>query len=828
LKFAKYAVIVLLILAIIGTVIHLQREAIVRNLANAALSEQGIIATDLSIDTLGADRVLLSRIVLEQEDGTRYVISGLSFPVKISAARPESVSIDQLEIISTARSGAPPPFSRWLRMVLQLPDDVPDMTVTIARLAMSGMPVIENVRWYSAAPKQQLQFNVQAIEVSIEVARIDPDHHEVAIAAAIADDPESMSVGLTVRRADYGFSISGVTRLDLAPWIPVLQSMGWVSPETSSVSASLASEIQFDLFDDEARPTPFNASISLNGEMKAEYNVSDDFRAAVQANLAAPLNFSIEYPSLAWTVTTEQVVVNTEIEPVGNVSVYLGNLRCATGIVCTVHGTVNASSVDIGTTRIGSAIWTASTTIVLGETTKVELAPGFEIMLGDIAGTGFSVDSIRTNANLPLQIYIDDNGWRSNIDQLNLAVENLASNDDLSTSFLLSFGQLQVRDSGVAIQTDLSISPETASLSLQAYDIVVPDISGHLSWQNDLLTSQLSLSKTTDSISINMKATHNFLTDHGSLNIENATLDLSQAALSAHVLDWPFKWDLSSGKMSASLQLGWGPNNSEIEYDGMFQTRVVAVAGNYEDIVFFGLNNDLDGSLDSSTGMTLSQSIATLELLEIGLPVRDIEVDFQINMEEPAIHLNTVSMSAFGGLLLADPFVYRFADEINAFVLRPQSIQLRFMTELAEFENIELTGSISGVLPMTISEKSLTIENGRLDSDPPGGVIRYLPGMIGNDAGVPASDLDVVTRALGNFQFNALSSDVDYTDSGDLKLQMRLTGINPDMDKLQPVILNLSIENNIPQLLRSLQATRSIQEILEKKSAKPTPVLPQL
>jgi hypothetical protein len=48
---------------------------------------------------------------------------------------------------------------------------------------------------------------------------------------------------------------------------------------------------------------------------------------------------------------------------------------------------------------------------------------------------------------------------------------------------------------------------------------------------------------------------------------------------------------------------------------------------------------------------------------------------------------------------------------------------------------------------------------------------------------------------------------------------MKLAGINPDMDDKQPVILNLGVENNIPQLLRSLQAIRSIEEILERRSA---------
>jgi hypothetical protein len=141
------------------------------------------------------------------------------------------------------------------------------------------------------------------------------------------------------------------------------------------------------------------------------------------------------------------------------------------------------------------------------------------------------------------------------------------------------------------------------------------------------------------------------------------------------------------------------------------------------------------------------------------------------------------------------------------------------MVDLAEFENIELSGSISGVLPVTISSKTLTIVNGRLESDPPGGVIRYLPGVDTEDAEVSDSALGLVSRALANFQFDSLTSDVNYTENGDLILQMKLAGINPDMDDKQPVILNLGVENNIPQLLRSLQAIRSIEEILERRSA---------
>jgi hypothetical protein len=110
----------------------------------------------------------------------------------------------------------------------------------------------------------------------------------------------------------------------------------------------------------------------------------------------------------------------------------------------------------------------------------------------------------------------------------------------------------------------------------------------------------------------------------------------------------------------------------------------------------------------------------------------------------------------------------------------------------------------------------ITITNGRLENDPPGGVIRYLPGVSTEDVADPDSGIGLVSRALANFQFDSLTSDVNYTENGDLMLQMKLTGVNPDMDANQPVILNLGVENNIPQLLRSLRATRSIEEILER------------
>ena len=79
------------------------------------------------------------------------------------------------------------------------------------------------------------------------------------------------------------------------------------------------------------------------------------------------------------------------------------------------------------------------------------------------------------------------------------------------------------------------------------------------------------------------------------------------------------------------------------------------------------------------------------------------------------------------------------------------------------------------------------------------------------------SQLGIVTRTLRNLEFDSLTSAVNYSEEGDLVLKMRLKGINPDVDPTQPVILNLNVENNVPQMLRSLQATRSIEDVLERQ-----------
>ena len=124
---------------------------------------------------------------------------------------------------------------------------------------------------------------------------------------------------------------------------------------------------------------------------------------------------------------------------------------------------------------------------------------------------------------------------------------------------------------------------------------------------------------------------------------------------------------------------------------------------------------------------------------------------------------------------------------------------------------------MSDALPIAIADDGISIEAGTLNGEEPGGVIRYLGGSDLDDGEI--SGLGLATAALSNFEYDSLTTEVNYNKAGDLKLQVQIKGRNPELDDGRPIVLNLGVENNVPQMLKSLQAARAVEDILEKRLA---------
>jgi hypothetical protein len=241
------------------------------------------------------------------------------------------------------------------------------------------------------------------------------------------------------------------------------------------------------------------------------------------------------------------------------------------------------------------------------------------------------------------------------------------------------------------------------------------------------------------------------------------------------------------------------------------------VAGFYAENFFRGLTTTISGAYDSSaSGLPVTTPALNLTLAElnVGMAITDILLDYQLDAASQIANIRSISGRMLDGMVSGMDIDYDFSKERNEMTFMFAGLRLERMLELAEYEGIEAVGAVSGELPITITGSKVEVDAGRLYAEEPGGSIRYLsapPAGQGNPA------MDLVNQALSNYQFQSLDSTIDYTPDGELLLGMQLRGHNPDMNGGQAINLNLNISDNIPQLLKSLQAGRAIEDFLQEQ-----------
>jgi hypothetical protein len=349
--------------------------------------------------------------------------------------------------------------------------------------------------------------------------------------------------------------------------------------------------------------------------------------------------------------------------------------------------------------------------------------------------------------------------------------------------------------------------------------VVAPAIVANLSGSNEHVSGSARFTTPDGGLSGQAAFSHDLANAAGKMTLESAALDFAALNLSAIVSDWPYRFDITAGRVTAEAGVNWSTKDSGFAYEASAQVNADSLAGRYADTGFVGAATRLDVELGSTRQVEVKPARFDIALVDIGLPVENISGTAAPDIGESAIAISSLSMSLLGGTVTADPFRYDLDAESNELMLRAKGIQLPLMAALADLEAVTVSGGVSGKIPVTIRGNKVIIDGGYLENDPPGGVIRYRGGAADAVAD-DGSQLGIVTRTLRNFEFESLTSAVDYTEAGDLLLTMRLKGINPDVDPTQPVILNLNVENNVPQMLRSLQATRSIEEVLEERLSK--------
>ncbi len=211
-----------------------------------------------------------------------------------------------------------------------------------------------------------------------------------------------------------------------------------------------------------------------------------------------------------------------------------------------------------------------------------------------------------------------------------------------------------------------------------------------------------------------------------------------------------------------------------------------------------------------ATGIGLGQyAHFQVRELDAGFPIRNIRGDLWVRIplreKDAPVLVRHFSAELLGGRVSAAEVPLPVGRDEVRFTLDVEGIELAALLQLEQRDDLSGSGRLDGSIPFRWSEAGLAVDRGRLAARAPGGVLQYRP-----DAGTRAlarsqPGLGVAIRALENFRYDLLEAGLDYREDGRLLIRLKIQGENPELHGGHPVHLNISVEENVLTLLKSLQ-----------------------
>ena len=332
---------------------------------------------------------------------------------------------------------------------------------------------------------------------------------------------------------------------------------------------------------------------------------------------------------------------------------------------------------------------------------------------------------------------------------------------------------------------------------------------------------------------------HSFARNTGSLDLRIEPAEFSQESPLSSRLDLAFlelpggPIDILAGAFEMRADLGWSrQQDGDWILGGPLVAKANSLSGFAAETLFVAASTEIFAEVSYSQEQLLTlfnARPATLSIsrLDTGFVLENILLDYQLALAPNTYELTISGARAdfLGGevaipaLRLSDSS--RTMNQEQAVDIILTGVDLASIVNLADYPQVIVEGAISGYIPLNYTRgergMTVTVSEGLISALKPGGSIRYTP--LGGFTNSNQS-LQLVNEALANYQFSTLDTTLELDKTGELDLGVVLSGINPDMNAGQAINLNVNISDNLHTLLKSLQASRTLTDELERRLEK--------
>lgn len=288
--------------------------------------------------------------------------------------------------------------------------------------------------------------------------------------------------------------------------------------------------------------------------------------------------------------------------------------------------------------------------------------------------------------------------------------------------------------------------------------------------------------------------------------------------------------DILDGRFTATADLAWSAGGASsaqsqgfVLHPGSMTVQADNLSGLYKDVAVQGLYTTLvlkTAGFDQIA--TRQPATVTVASVQTGIEISNLSFTADLNGALSGaglvVDVQDVQAELFGGTMTSPSFHFDPARLPARLTISLRELDLAKVLSAEQQKGIEGTGVLNGTLPIAVAAAGASVKDGTIEAQPPGGTIRYLATP---EAGKLLAESDqglkLVGQALNNFHYNVLRVGVQYREDGLLQLAARLEGRNPDMKKMPPIHFNVTVQENIPALLKSLRVVQDIEESLKQR-----------
>ncbi|MBO6826235.1 MAG: YdbH domain-containing protein [Sneathiella sp.] len=266
-----------------------------------------------------------------------------------------------------------------------------------------------------------------------------------------------------------------------------------------------------------------------------------------------------------------------------------------------------------------------------------------------------------------------------------------------------------------------------------------------------------------------------------------------------------------SGDVAASGEITWGATGANGK--GVLEISDLTA---YQDGLFV---EGLDGRLniDSLMPLTISKAqTVSVDGMFVGIPLGRSEITFRLEQakEAPILFLDQMRIEMFQGAAEISDGVIDLASESNTLQMKLFRLSLKELMALGEFEDVNATGALSGVIPLNFNGETLIIDEAVLAAEEPG-VLQITSEQARQALSSGGSQTKLLFDILENFKYSDLSLRINKPESGEDVISLHAKGGNPNVENNRPVILNVNLSTNFDKIFNTvLEGYRLSEEAL--------------